>query len=392
MLVDLRRRRPPNRGSRTEIYRILVLLSVLTGCGDGPTGPDGMVVEGVDLEAVFAPPTPQERDRVRTEVWGARSPEAEGVREELSKDFPLGSSPGTVRIYSHLVDGHRHYGAVVVPDGAAPGGLPVVVYGHGGDGGLDVDELSLILSALGEAADDFVYVAPSFRSEPLVVGATTFRSGGPASPWDRDVDDALALLDVALGETPAADAERIGALGFSRGAGVALLMAIRDPRIDLVVEFFGPTDFFDGWMQEIVADALRGRLRDLPGLGVLNERFIQPLERGTLPVEAFRIELVRRSAVLFADRLPPVQVHHGSEDTVVSVSQAESLISALEALGRGPPEDGYHVYPGGEHHPLTLGRSVSRTVSFLSRLLEPESATDAAASAIPAVVGARDRP
>lgn len=384
------------RGPSTVIRRTLLLLPVLGACGDGPTGPAGPVVEGVDLEVVFAAPTPQELDRVRVEEWGARSPAAEGVAEELSRDFPLGPSPGTLRVFSHLVDGHRHYGAVVAPDGAAPGSLPVVVYAHGGDGGLDVDELSLVVAALGEVADDFVYVAPSFRSEPLVVGSTTFASEGPASPWDRDVDDALALLEVAVEETPEADPERIGALGFSRGAGVALLMAIRDPRIDRVVEFFGPTDFFDPWVREIVSDALRDRLRDLPGLAVLNERFIQPLERGTLSVEEFRLELVRRSAVLFADRLPPVQVHHGSADTVVSVSQGERLIEALEALGRGPPEDGYHIYPEGGHNPLTLSGSVSRTVSFLSRLLEPTPgsrfASPGARSATPDAVAARDRP
>ncbi len=379
MLDEPPGRRRPVRGPWAVMRRALLLLPVLGACGDGPTGPDGRVVEGVDLEVVFAAPTLREVERVQVEEWGARSPAADGVREELSQEFSLGPSPGSLRVYSHLVDGHRHYGAVATPDGAAPGSSPVVVYGHGGDGGLDVDELSLVAAALGEVADDFVYVAPSFRSEPLVVGATTFVSEVPASPWDRDVDDALALLDVALRETPAADPERIGALGFSRGAGVVLLMAIRDPRIDRVVEFFGPTDFFDGWIQEIVADALRGRLRDLPGLAVLNERFIQPLERGAVSVEEFRLEIVRRSAVLFADRLPPVQVHHGSADTVVSVSQGERLIDALEALGRGPPEDGYHIYPEGGHNPLTLSGSVSRTVSFLSRLLEPAPGSHARA-------------
>lgn len=324
----------------------------------------------MDLDAVFQPPTSSELERVLVDDWGQRTPAASGVQEELSLDVTLGSSPAAVRVYSHLVDGLRHFGAVVVPDGAAAGSLPVLVYGHGGDGGVSVDELLLVAGSLGELTDDFVYVVPSFRAEPLVVGSTTFLSEGPASPWDRDVDDALALLEVTLDEIPEADPGRIGVLGLSRGAGVGLLMAIRDPRIDLVVEFFGPTDFFDVYVQEIVADALRGQLRDLPGLDVLNERFIQPLKHGTLSLEEFRTELVRRSAVLYADRLPAVQVHHGTSDVVVRVSQAESLIATLESLGRGPPEDEFWIYSGGGHSPLTLSGSIPRTLSFLGRLVE----------------------
>ena len=64
----------------------------------------------------------------------------------------------------------------------------------------------------------------------------SYRSDGNASPWDWDVDDALALLDVAISTTPEANSDRIGVLGISRGADVAMLMAIRDPRIDAVVE------------------------------------------------------------------------------------------------------------------------------------------------------------
>lgn len=370
MRIPLLSRPRRGRASRAPLAPwILLLPALLVACGDDPTGTDSRIVEGVDLDAVFAAPTSSELDRVRVDDWGGRTPAAVGVQEELSQGVVLGPSLGTLRVYSHLVDGHRHFGAVVVPDGAAAGSLPVLVYGHGGDGGVSVDELLLVAGALGELTDDFVYVLPSFRSEPLVVGSTTFLSEGPPSPWDRDVDDAIALLDVALDQIPEADPERIGVLGFSRGAGVGLLMAVRDVRIDLVVEFFGPTDFFDTYVQEVVADALRDQPRALPGLDVLNERFIQPLKEGTLSVDEFRIELVRRSAVLFADRLPPVQVHHGTADAVVAVSQAESLIATLESLGRGPPEDEFWIYPGGGHDPLSLSGSVPRTLSFLDRLL-----------------------
>ena len=245
----------------------------------------------------------------------------------------------------------------------------MIVYSHGGDQGTSVEDVLLQFLLAGELAANFVWVVPSFRSEHLSFGGVTWTSEGLPSPWDRDVDDALSLLDVALAMEPAADAENVGVLGFSRGAGVGMLMGIRDPRIDRVVEFFGLTDFFGSFVQDIVEDALRGSLRDLPGLAFLSEMYIQPLKRGELTIPEVRSELIRRSPVLFADRLPALQLHHGTMDTVVEVSQAESLIAAIEALGREQPDFEAHLYPGGLHSPFALPGSITRAVQFLSVLL-----------------------
>ncbi len=214
-----------------------------------------------------------------------------------------------------------------------------------------------------------MYVAPSFRSEPLTFNTLQYVSGGDPSPWDRDVDDALALLNATLETTPEADPARIGVLGFSRGACVGLLMAIRDPRIDLVVEFFGPTDFFGPFVQEVVEEALRGQPRDLPGLDYLNRTFLQPLKSGELTIEDVRPELLRRSPVYFASHLPQVQVHHGTADDVVPVGEAQRLIEVMQQLGRAPPEFEYYLYFGGGHNPLELPGSIQRALAFLGRLV-----------------------
>ena len=114
--------------------------------------------------------------------------------------------------------------------GAQPASLPVLVYAHGGDNGVDIDETLLLLPLLlASDLQNFVFVAPSFRAEPLTFQGMTYVSGGPASPWDRDVDDALALINVVAATVPEADPDRIGVAGFSRGACVAMLMAERDP-------------------------------------------------------------------------------------------------------------------------------------------------------------------
>jgi dipeptidyl aminopeptidase/acylaminoacyl peptidase len=292
------------------------------------------------------------------------------VRVESTQRIMLGSTPATLRVLSHAIEGGRHYGAVITAEGAAPGSLPVMVYLHGGDGGVAVDELLLLTLAFGDAFRGFAWVLPSFRGEMLQTRGGSWRSGGAASPWDRDVDDGIALLGAALATTPAADPARVGALGFSRGGGVALLMGIRDDRVDRVVSFFGPTDFFGVDFRAAMERALEGELPPLPGLDVLEERLVEPYAAGTLALGQARLELARRSAVLFAAGLPPVQIHHGTADELVAVSQAESLIAALQRLGRGTPAtpDEWYLYAGAGHDPLAMAGSVGRTTRFLAAL------------------------
>jgi len=343
------------------------LAFMLAACSDGGTGPTSRVIAGVDFDVLFAEPTAPEIAAV-SDDWAARTPGANEVSILVDSTLAVGSLDVRVRIVSHDVGGITHYGAVL-SDASLGGPTPVLVYAHGGDEGVSVDGLLGLFPFLGDVAGGFVWVVPSFRAEPLTWGAEAWTSDGPASPWDRDVDDALSLLDVALQIEPAADEESVGALGFSRGGGVALLMGIRDPRIDRVVEFFGPTDFFGVYVQDVVEDALLGSLRDLPGVADLDQAFLQPMKRGELSIEQVRSELIRRSAVLYADRLPALQLHHGELDTTVDVSQAQALIAAMTELGRGEPDFEAYLYPTGTHSPLTLPASIDRAVAFLSPLL-----------------------
>jgi dipeptidyl aminopeptidase/acylaminoacyl peptidase len=354
----------------TSRLLVCTLAFLLGACGDdGPTAPDDTIAGGVDLGVLFAAPTSTEIDAVAAQ-WAARTPAATDVTTEIDSVFtPSGLTFAVrVRVVSHVVDGFRHVGAIVTADGVT-GPAPVVVYTHGGDGGVAVEDLLQTLPVLGTEAADFVWVVPSFRSESLRFAGETYTSQGTPSPWDRDVDDALSLFEVALSVEAAADETSVGVLGFSRGAGVALLMAIRDDRIDRVVEFFGPTDFFDVYVRDVVAEALRGTPRDLPGLDWLDATYLQPLALGEKTIAEVRLELVRRSAVLFAEELPAVQIHHGTADAVVEVSQAESLIATLAALGRSEPDVQSYLYDGGTHNFLTLSGSVGRASEFLVALL-----------------------
>lgn len=337
----------------------------LGSCGDSPLR-NGEGPREVDLEALFAPPTAEERQAVEAD-WAARHVGAAGVEEEDDWQAEMAGRGVRVRIVSHLVDGLRHVGAVIHPahDPGAP--LPVLVYAHGGDRGVSVDAEVLGLAAgLGLGSADYVIVVPSFRSEALRFGGRSWQSEGEPSPWDGDVDDALALLDVALGLVPYADPERIGVLGLSRGGAVGLLMGIRDPRIDAVVSYFAPTDFFGPFVRGVFSETLEGRPPNLPGIGFLIDRVIGPLRDGArTPVEV-RLELLRRSSARFAHRLPAVQIHHGTADAVVPVEEAEHMAAAMAELGRGPPGFEVHLHPGAGHTPAEMPRSFARVRDFLA--------------------------
>ena len=326
---------------------------------------------GSDLDALFAAPTAMEIAQIEAE-WQTREPEVGGVRLEQDSEVPavLGG-PLRVRILSHTVGGLRHYGAVVTPVGAEPGSLPVILYTHGGDDGVNIDQIERVNLLLQLQDLSAGFVVPSYRSEPVQLGDQVFLSEGPPSPWDRDVDDTVSLLSVAFDQAPELDEERVAILGLSRGGAVGLLTAARDPRIEAVVEFFGPTDLFGDYAREIFQEALEGELRDLPGLDYLNENVIVPWKEGALSNAAARLELVRRSGVYFVDRLPPVQLHHGTADTVVAVSQAERLIEAMREAGKTEEEFEPHIYDGASHEldPLLAAGAATRAIDFLRPFL-----------------------
>ena len=329
-----------------------------------------------ELDTLFTPPSDAEIDAVRID-WAGRDVSAADATVVLDEPMNLAGFRARLRVVSHTVTGVRHYGAIIVPDGAAEGSLPILAYLHGGDGGVSIGDLQVATFALGELRDSFAYVIPSFRGEPLVHGDSVWVSEGPPSLWDYDVDDALALLNVAIEITPEARPDSINLFGGSRGAGVALLAGVREARIARIVAFFGPTYFFDDWVREIVREAALRMPRALPGVAHLDSTVIQPYIRGKYSRGDARLDLVRRSSVLFAVDLPAVQLHHGDIDQAVAVSQAEALIAAMEALGRGEPDFEAYIYVGAGHDFLDLRASIPRAVAFLARALgRPEQPED----------------
>ncbi|MDX1648156.1 MAG: hypothetical protein R3304_13505, partial [Longimicrobiales bacterium] len=60
-------------------------------------------------------------------------------------------------------------------------------------------------------------------------------------------------------------------------------MSARDERVDRVVEFSGPTDFFGSFVRDLAEQSLLGTPPDLPGLDYIDATWLQPLARGEIP-------------------------------------------------------------------------------------------------------------
>ena len=317
---------------------------------------DALLARGIDLDQLFAPPTAAERAAVQAD-WASRDISPQGVLEEAS--FTL-SDGATLRIVSHLVNGERHFGGIVIPAGAeGPESLPVMLnlYGFGLSFTITIPDIDVW-----GFMRDFVMVVPSYRGETLRFGNQRWQSEGDMYDFcDGASDDALALLNVALATTPEADPARIGVYGGSRGGNVGLSIAARDARIQYVVEVAGVTDEFQP------AGLVHHNL-------VINyeKTFFRDLLAGTGTIAQARHHMLACSPRYFAELLPFVQVHHGTADLSVPIDQAELLIADMQRLGRSAPEFEAFIYDGGDHAFTGLAAILfNRAGAYFAPLIAP---------------------
>lgn len=305
---------------------------LLVSC-DGSSGPQSP--EELLLERLGEAATPAETSAVALD-WADRPSLAVSPRVEADTFWSGSLIPradtSRLVVLSHLVDGFRHQGAILLPRRGGP--WPVLAFAHGGDEGIGPLQTDILLSGLGSLADSLVVLLPSFRAEPCSLGGA-FLSEGQASPWDRDVDDLLGFVRAAASSLPGAlDTTRLFAAGYSRGGGVALLAAERDPLFLAAASISGPTDLRGSWALGLARRILDGEAVARPGLDVLEQEVLRPALDGRLSVDSARLALIRRSPLPFAHRLLSVWLFWNDDDTTVAPTEGRLLAARLSALER----------------------------------------------------------
>ncbi len=390
---------------------VVAALAAALGCGDGsgadrdagsidaaPTDADpgdaAPAAVPLTLDLLTEPTTADEVDELFA-AWEARDTSARDVTVEASGSIALGAEPMTYVVLTHTVGELRHVGAVLVPESlSSPASAPVLVYCHGGYTGEDglppfrVEDLASRLPD-GPLRGELVYVVPAYRGERIEVAGVAYAGEGAPSIGDREVDDAMALLSAALDQVPEADPDRVAVLGESRGGLVALELGARDPRVDLVLDAYGPTDFRIGLASSGVDEALfdaavRQALAAPDDPATLLLRSIVPIDQvseddgGALVISAagrraLRENLARSAPLAYAAELPVTEAHHGSIDGTATVEYSRALAEAMAAAGRRSPGPSftYFEYEGGDHDLATLPGAVDRLGEAIERVLAP---------------------
>lgn len=295
------------------------------------------------LDALFAPAQPGEVNAVRA-TWARRDLRVGDVRTRLERTVDVGGTQMTLRLVEHTVLGIAHITAILMPIGAKPGSLPILLEAKGVSptyfpmtlpGGLTAPDIM--------AADQgrVVYVIPAYRGERFIVGTDTVASAGvPNNAWDGATDDLIAALNLAIRTVPEADTSRVCVFGRSRGGTVALAAGIREKRIDCVVSWAAPVDWFrlmglDGWSQrELVADGLQHRSDPEGTGGQFIDHFLSDALAGRADVADTRQRMIASAPLYFADHLPKTQAHWGTDDAIVPVINGREFVKRYRASGR----------------------------------------------------------
>lgn len=346
---------------------------------------------GSELDPLLAQPNQAEIEAVRAD-WAARPHDDAGYRVEAS-----GTNAGArLDVVSHLSDGQRHYAMLRYPRNHDPAGShPALVLLHGSGQGVKLIYLATSDADLPDPAlaDEFFFVLPSFRGEPVDAGDLgVFLSEGEKEFMNRDVDDVISLLCALETNVPGFDRARVVGRGTSRGGGTGCLLAMRDPRVRRYVGFYGAGDLF---LPSVVDDLVHVHENSVPPTNSVSSfawgAAVDPWLDGDMTLAEARHRLIGASPAWHAALSPDIQLHHGLLDPSVLPDQSQRLADALDALGPAAPSHELFLYPAGGHSVASLDGQEAEVVPFLLAALDwPQSLCTAAPNSVSAKGGVID--
>ena len=182
----------------------------------------------------------------------------------------------------------------------------------------------------------------------------------------RSTADVIVSIDVTSAY-PESDQNRIGALGFSEGAVVSLLMAAHDPdRIKAVVAYYPITDFPRWYAGE--------RSDPMPRMLFALARWQLRVDSGAPNDDEFQKMLRLASPLYMAEYVrAPVLLVHGTQDTLAPPDESERMADRLTACGDTTK---LLLVPGGERlfnfrQPQQAAVAWQATLEWFARYLGP---------------------
>lgn len=243
------------------------------------------------------------------------------------------------------------------------GPFPAVIVIHGGawraGNKRDVRKLMDELAARG-----YVTVSPQYRF-------------CPKDPFPAQVHDVKAAVRWLKGHAKdyKVDPDRLGAVGFSAGAHLALMLGVTGPedglegqesakgqggdggvpntKIQAVVNYFGPTDLAATDIPEVSKPLLRDFLGGTPA------------EKPEATAKASPITFVTKDD-------PPILTFQGTKDPLVPHTQATKLADALTAAGV-PGRVELLVGAGHGWGGDDLQDTIAETIEFFDKILKPKA-------------------
>lgn len=247
------------------------------------------------------------------------------------------------------------------------GPFPAIVCVHGGGWkGGSYKDMAQTIRAL--AAEGFVAISVQYRLTPP---RGTVPSGLKAR-WPAQIEDCKCAVRWlrAHADKYKVDKDRIGAVGYSAGGHLVLLLGLttredglegngdltpeaakQSSRVQCVVDFFGPTDLTTGDWEKLVEPLLLDLLD-----GPLSEK---------------REEYKKASPITYVRKdksNPPILIFHGTEDNIVRYNQSTKLVAALKEV----EADVTLVTMQGDGHGWAgqkLTDSIKQTVDFFKKHL-----------------------
>jgi uncharacterized protein len=243
--------------------------------------------------------------------------------------------PGAREVSFTSKDGLKLSGWFLPPSNGA---LVVLAHGHGENR----EQLRPELDALADAG--FGSVAFDWRAHG--------NSEGDEVGWGfLERQDLTAAIDFALAQ-PGVDPQRLGVLGFSRGANVSLAVAAKDPRVKAVVAESGTTSLDEA----LERDFGKGIFGSKPARWVLASR----------GVDVAQIRSIDRVCEISPR---PLLLIHGAKDQISPVEMGRAL-GAKACAGST-----YWEIPNGGHGAFSAlePQYLPRVVKFFEAALGPSS-------------------